>query len=343
MEYVREGRNYIITLIIILVISALWLDYISSPPGGDDTPVMFVIPKGATAAAVGTKLETAGLIRSEFIFRLLARTVRESQETKPGAYKLNRTMTMRQMLDIMGKGLISASWVTVPEGFTIRQIADKLDEKRLMAKGRFMAIANQDSYEFRNIVHIPAQSLEGYLFPDTYLVPIDADPKETVSEMLENFNKRVAKPLSLEFDKYVNGAGPVAKSEAMYRIITVASMIEREAKAPKDRSLISAVIWNRLRRGMKLEIDATVLYALGEHRTRLYKRDLAVDSPYNTYKYAGLPLGPIANPGLESIKAALHPARVSYLYYVARPDGSHIFSNTLEQHNAAKARIEHGE
>jgi UPF0755 protein len=190
---------------------------------------------------------------------------------------------------------------------------------------------------------VPSQSLEGYLFPNTYLIVLDSNPKMIVGQMLQAFKSQVAEPLSSDVVETAGNDGAQARSRALYQAVVVASMIEREAKVEKDRPLISAVIWNRLRKGMKLEVDATVQYALGEHRGRLFYSDLAVISPYNTYRNPGLPPGPISNPGLASIKAALHPANVDYLYYVARPDGSHVFSHTLEEHNAAKARIRRGD
>jgi UPF0755 protein len=252
-------------------------------------------------------------------------------------------MSLNGMLEALVRGDVAAVWVTVPEGYTIEQIADKLAEKDLVDKQEFVMLASVDAKGFDKILNIPASGMEGYLFPDTYIVPLKTDARETISDMLKTFKTKVAAPFSSEITKIAGADTPDAKAEALHRILTVASMIEREAKVPKDRPLVSAVIWNRLRRGMKLEIDATVQYALGRHRSRLFYRDLAVDSPYNTYQHPGLPPGPIANPGIASIKAALFPKKVNYLYYVARRDGSHVFSTTLAEHVAAKQRIKNGD
>lgn len=342
LNYIREGRNYIIALLV-LVSLALWLlFYLGSPVGGSMEPITVVVPKGSSAGAVGSILKNAGLIRSSMAFAFIARATYQSEQIKPGAYRFTKTMSLRKMLDIITKGDVSARWITIPEGFTARQIAQRLDKKRVVNGSAFLALTDDSASGFSSILDIPAQGLEGYLFPDTYLFPIGADPKEVASQMLETFKSKVANRFAPQIAKMADGNSPAAKAEALHKIIIIASMIEREARIPKDRPLISAVIWNRLKCGMRLNIDATVQYALGEHRDRLYYRDLAVESPYNTYIHAGLPIGPISNPGLASVEAALHPADADYLYYVARSDGSHVFSRTLQEHNAAKARIKNG-
>lgn len=336
LSFISAKRNYIIAISAILILAfVLLVRGLFAPVGNDKTPVVVIVKRGATAGAIGDILAEKGLVRSSFAFSFIARFSGESSKIKPGAYRFDQTMSGRVMLDKMVKGEVAAVWVTVPEGFTLRQIADRLAAKGLVDRDVFIQLAESGASDFSSVVNVPAQGLEGYLFPNTYLIMLDSNPKDIVSEMLESFNEQVEKPL----DADLAHTGQLSKPDALYRAITVASMIEREAKVAKDRPLVSAVIWNRLDRGMRLEVDATVQYALGEHHDRLYYRDLRVNSPYNTYLNPGLPPGPISNPGLESIKAALHPAKVDYLYYVARPDGSHIFSRTLEEHNAAIRRI----
>ncbi|MEN6520635.1 MAG: endolytic transglycosylase MltG [Armatimonadota bacterium] len=342
LEYVREGRNYLITLLVLIVLVLGSLFYLGAPVGGSTAPVMVIVPKGATAAEVGSRLKETGLVRSALGFSVIARACEEAGKLKPGEYRFNRSMSVRRMLDAMVRGDIAAVWVTVPEGFTAQQLAKRLADKRLVNESEFLTIVTACAGDFKDIVLVPSSGLEGYLFPDTYLVPLNAGSREIVTQMLKAFKSRVADPLSPEIEQIAAGADAESKGQALNRIIIVASLIEREARVPKDRALISAVIWNRLRIGMKLDIDATVQYALGEHRERLYNKDLAVESPYNTYTHPGLPPGPIANPGIESIKAALHPEKVDYLYYVARSDGSHIFSKTLSEHDAARRRVRNG-
>jgi UPF0755 protein len=244
-------------------------------------------------------------------------------------------MSLRAVIHKITEGRVDAVKVTIPEGFTVWQIADKLAENGLVDRARFLELVTHGGRSF--VAESPAgtERLEGYLFPSTYLIPVRASPREIVTQMLDTFRNQVIPELAANTDRLSVDGKPVS----VHQVVTVASLVEREAKKPADRPLVSAVIWNRLARGMRLQVDATVLYAMGEHRPRLYYRDLGIDSPYNTYTHVGLPPGPIANPGLASIRAALHPARVDYLYYVARPDGSHIFSRTLEEHNSAKTRV----
>lgn len=280
------------------------------PVGGAGSHIVD-IPKGASAGRIGRILAGNGIIRSAIGFDVLARYTGNSPKLKPGAYRLSPSMPPGEIMDKIVKGEICAKWVTIPEGFTVRRIAERLAAQGLANEGRFLDISSGN---------------EGYLFPDTYLIPLGSSEEAIMRQMQDAFDKKVKGYVSsrhsdMPFDK----------------IVILASLIEREARVPKDRPLVSAVLRNRLRIGMRLECDATVLYALGRHKNRVLYSDLAVDSPYNTYRYAGLPPGPIANPGLDCIKAALDPAKVDFLYYVARPDGSHIFTRTLAEHQHAKA------
>lgn len=341
-DYIREGKKYIIALIVLLGLS-LWATlYVESPVGGDAIPMIVVVPKGATAKSVAAALAEKGLIRSELAFRFVAQATGSSSGIKPGAYKVSRAMSISEILDKLVLGDVAAVWVTIPEGYTVEQVADRLSERGLVNHAEFAALARNGAQEFSDILNIPAQGLEGYLYPETYLIPLQPDARDVARQMLETFKSKVADSLGGEITGRTPDGEEHSKPEALHRVIIVASMIEREARVAADRPLVSAVIWNRLRIGMKLDIDATVQYALGRHRSRLYYRDLEAESPYNTYTHAGLPPGPISNPGIDSIKAAIHPAEVDYFYYVARPDGSHVFSRTLDEHNAAIRRIRGG-
>ena len=314
-----------LSLMALLLVLAWWTIRSMFIPRGGVSWHIVEIPKGASAGRIGRILAERGIIRSAVGFDLLARLTGKSAELKPGAYRLSPSMRPGDIMDKIIKGEICAKWVTIPEGFTVRQIAERLAARGLVNEDRFLYLAsNGRSF---NVAFPHGDNLEGYLFPDTYLIPIGVSEEAVIRQMLDCFNRRV-----------VGSTGHA--SMPLYEIVILASMIEREARVPKDRPLVSAVLRNRLNRGMPLEVDATVLYALGRHKSRVLYSDLEVDSPYNTYQYAGLPPGPIANPGLSCIEAALHPANVDYLYYVAKPDGSHIFSRTLaeHQHNIQLAR-----
>jgi len=327
-------RRFWLILALGVVCVALLAGYALMPASFKDERVTAVIPQGANARQAASVLKRAGAIRSAGAFVLLARLSGQAGDLKPGQYELRRNALPFQIVRKIARGEVAAGWVTIPEGYTIRQIADLLAEKGLADRKAFIGKA---LYGRAN--------MEGYLFPDTYLMPRGYGAAAAAKQMYDNFARKVWLPLNAEIrasELYELGGGSkqsATPGNRLRAVITLASLIEREAKADGDRAMISGVLWNRLRRGMKLDVDATVQYALGNHRSRLFYRDLAVDSAYNTYKNPGLPPGPIANPGLRSIQAALKPANCPYLYYVARPDGSHVFTRTLEEHNRAVAAI----
>lgn len=325
----RSRRRLIILSALALLFLASWFytHLLLSPLGGVGT-VVVQIPKGASAVRIGEILAEAKIIRSARAFSVLARIKGKTADLNPGAYKLSPSMKPAEIIDKVSRGEVCAVWVTFPEGFTIRQIAERLESRGLADAEEFAYLARHGAANFPTDFPHPPNSLEGYLFPDTYLMPLNAPADDLIREMLLCFDRRVARSLTEKV---------AASRFSLHEIITLASLIEREARVPNERPVISSVLHNRLAIGMRLEVDATVLFALGYHKNRVLYEDLEIDSPYNTYRYAGLPPGPIANPGLECIKAALSPANTDYLFYVARPDGSHIFSRTMAEHQRAKA------
>jgi len=220
--------------------------------------------------------------------------------------------------------------VTIPEGFTIAQIAQRLAQVGLDEEQRLRTAATAPAIEKALQLELPdgLRSAEGYLFPETYNFALGTTADQVVARMVEEFETR-----------FVKGPWQAVPAEArwgsLHEVVTLASLVEEEAQIESERPLIAGVLRNRLQRGMRLECDATVLYALGEHRARLTRKDLQVDSPYNTYRHTGLPPGPIYNPGLACLQAALTPAQTEYLFYAARGDAGHISSRTYEQHLAA--------
>lgn len=335
-------NNSLVWSFIVLSVIVLWFAFVAAVPAGKSDPRVVSIPKGASAKEISRILSSSGVVRSAFGFQMLAIVTGKSLSLKPGAYELSPSMTALRILDRLHRGELCAKWITVPEGFTIRQIAERLEAEGICRADVFAARAGSRGVTFRT-GYSRAGSAEGYLFPDTYLfASTQAPAAETsssqcedalIDQMLAAFERKVAKPL----------AADIAQSGmTLHEVVTLASLVEREARTSKDRPLVSAVLRNRLRKNMRLECDATVLYALGAHKDRVLYRDLNVDSPYNTYRYAGLPPGPIANPGLAAIEAALRPAPVDFLYYVAREDGSHIFSRTFEEHQRAVSAVRKG-
>jgi len=288
-----------------------------------------IIPPGASLREIAGQLRAAGLIRSPLAFIVAARLRGWSGALRHGEYALSPAMSTLEILERLARGDVILHRVTIPEGYTIAQIAATLAAQGLADQEAFLQLARQEGLTFR-LPGLPLRSnLEGYLFPDTYFFPRGLPPRQIVETMLRRFAERVPAALRAE-------AARVGLS--LHTVVTVASMVERETRMPAERPVIAGVIYNRLRRGWRLEIDATVLYALGRHAERVTAADLQVDSPYNTYRHAGLPPGPISNPGLAAIVAAVRPAAVPYLFYVLRPDGSHEFSRTLEEHQRAVRR-----
>ncbi len=326
---IRRYR-WLITLGVVLAVLAGaggWLWWQFQPVGQGSLRLVRITP-GMSARQIGQKLEKMGLVRNARAFEWVVRWRGWGNRLKPGEYELRPSMSPAQIAQLIAEGRVATSWVTIPEGYTVRQIADLLQERGVADREEFLRLATEEGDTFRASFPLP-KNLEGYLFPNTYRLPRGTGARPAIQSMVSLLEQEVYQRYRAEIEQ---------SGFTFHEILTIASLIEREAKVPEDRPLIAAVIRNRLKRGMKLEIDATVLYALGTHKSRVLYRDLEVDSDYNTYRRKGLPPGPIANPGIACVEAALRPANVDYLYYVARPDGSHIFTRSLQEHHEAVAR-----
>ena len=313
-----------------LVAFGIWR-WATAPPSGEQHPITITISHGTGGLAIGRLLQDKGVIRSAYAFVLEIRLNGAGRELKAGRYVLATDMPLHQILDALEKGpSLGAEGIriTIPEGYTLSQIADLMEAKGITdgAALRSMATDTQAIASLHADFALPEKTLEGYLFPDTYTFEPHTPPAKVLEVLLTNFGARFFRPYQQE----VQSTG-----HSLNEIITIASLIEREAMIPADRTRIAGVIENRLKRRMRLEIDATVIYALGYHKSRVLYKDLNVKSSYNTYRHVGLPPGPIANPGLPCLQAALHPEQNDYLYYVARPTGAHIFTRTAAEHASA--------
>lgn len=310
--------------------AAAGIAYLVSPVDARAQPTIVVIPHGATTPDVGRRLEASGVIRAASHFAYAARLRGVTRSLRQGEYRVSPAMPLLDIVDKIASGDVVLHAVTIPEGYTALQTVDALAAKGLGETGALRVIVRSGAgrYPYEFLRNAPGGSLEGYLFPDTYYLPRFVDEREIIGQFLQRFNEVVVPSWRLL------GAG-----RSLHDIITVASMVEREAQVPAERPLIAGVMYNRLKRGWRLEVDATVLYALGRHKSIVTYEDLKVKSPYNTYLHAGLPPGPIANPGIGAITAALSPMKTEFLFYVARPDGSHVFNKTLNEHLAAVRRI----
>lgn len=292
----------------------------SRPTG---TPVRVVVPEGATLRAAADSLGRAGVISVPSLFRVYARVTGRDRQMKPGTYLFRANTPWREVMAALtgGKGLVRS--VTIPEGFALAQIASVL-VTILEVPLDSVLVAARDTAALRHLA-VPTPTLEGYLFPDTYAFPEGTGARRAVAEMVRRFERE----WKAEWDERLSALGMTR-----HELVTLASIVEREARLAEERPVIAAVYYNRLRLGMPLQADPTVQYARGEHTARVTYPDLAIESPYNTYKHAGLPPGPIASPGGASLHAALYPDSVPYLYFMAFPDGHHEFRRTFDEHTA---------
>lgn len=290
--------------------------------------VSLAIPKGSTGRDVGRLLAEAGLIEYEGFFRLALQLDRSDTVIRHGMYELNQGLSATGLLRQIQAGPtqpleVDRVKVTIPEGLAIPQIAE------MRGDGDAYARAASDA-ELIGRLGLSAESLEGYLMPDTYFFDTEPDAAVLVRRQVEHFEQT--------YDALVREI-PGAADYDRNMIITLASLVEEEARVEEERPVIAAVLYNRLEAGMPLQMDSTLQFALGKYGQRMLNVDKEVDSPYNTYRYKGLPPGPISSPGADSIRAALSPADVNYLYFVSNADGkTHTFSATIEEHEAAVAR-----
>jgi UPF0755 protein len=290
--------------------------------------VRVVIPPGSTVRVAADSLERAGIVRSKNLFRLYASIGGHDRRIRAGTYLMSRGMSWGAVVRALTEGTGLLHTVTIPEGFAIADIAP-LVARSLGVQVESVQVAVRDS-ALRRRLDVPTPTLEGYLFPDTYSFPDGTTGRAAVETMVKRF-EQVWQP---EWSDRLQ-----ALALSRHDVLTLASIVEKEARLAPERPVIAAVYLNRLRVGMRLQADPTVQYALGAHVARLLYKDLEVDSPYNTYKYKGLPPGPIASPGRASIIAALNPAAVPYRFFVAHPDGHHEFHVDYASHARAVAAV----
>jgi UPF0755 protein len=297
--------------------------YISTPAEKGGNEQVFLVRDGSTLNEVTGELESKRIITGKRLFLLWARLMGYSRSIKAGEYRLSSAMPPLKILETLSKGIVITHPVTIPEGFTIKQIGELLEEKGLVKNEEFLAITGDPDVAKR--YGISGQSLEGYLYPDTYQFDRGLSPMSIVEVMIKHFWE-VTGPLREKIEQ---------SGMTIEEVITLASIVERETGRAEERPIIASVFLNRLKKRMRLETDPTVIYGIKDFSGNLKKKHLTQRTPYNTYVIRGLPLGPIANPGKEAIEAVLFPAKTDYLYFVSKNDGSHYFSKTLTDHNKA--------
>ncbi len=314
-------------LVLVLTAIAVRLYLLSSPAGGPAaaTPVRTIvyIEPGTRVQEIAEQLRDAGVIGSAWTFLAIAYVEGSLKRLHAGEYEFTPGMSLHEILRKLESGKVVTHQVTIPEGFTVDDIAALLATERLVDAARFSRLAHDP--QTARLLGVTGPGLEGYLFPDTYRLTRGMGEEEILRVMVTRF--RQALPPDFE-------ARCARLDLALHEVVTLASLIEKEAVLDEERPLISAVFHNRLRRSMPLQSDPTAVYGLRLKR-RITPEDLQRNTPYNTYLHAGLPPGPIANPGLASLRAAVNPGHVNFLYFVAKNDGSHYFSRTLDQHGEA--------
>ena len=273
---------------------------------------LFSIERGQNLFQIAENLEKEGLIKNRFFFNFYVLAKKSHKKLQAGKYFLSPSMSVAEIAQKIISGDVAKIVVTIPEGFTVKQIEERIGLK------------------------LPGENLEGFLFPDTYEFPIEVSGEEVVRRMRENFEKKLNTKIPQLGQSPKEAA--IQQGKSILEIITMASLIEKEVKTFEDKKLVSGILWKRLKAGMPLQVDATISYITGKKTTKISIEETQIDSPYNTYRYLGLPPGPICNPGLESILAALFPQESEYWYYLSTPDGKTIFSKTLEEHNFFKAK-----
>src|SRR6478672_2493115 len=292
------------------------------------TPARVIIPRGASFSQATDSLAKARLVGWPKMFRLYGRVIGGDRNIKPGTYLLKPGTPWSDIVSALNGGHGLVNTITIPEGYTVSQITPLL-AKTLHVPADSVEAAMRDTAMLARL-DLPNKTLEGYVFPDTYAFPVGTTARQAVREMVYSFERRW-RP---EWD-----SSAVDLKINRNDLVTMASIVEKEARLPEERPVIAAVYYNRLRKGMLLQADPTVQYALGHHVGRVLYKDLAVESPYNTYVHKGLPPGPVASPGVASLTAAANPASVPYLYFVASKDGHHEFRTTLEEHTSAVRQV----
>jgi UPF0755 protein len=325
-DSILRAIKYILVIFIasVIIFGGLLMHYSMSSISNQNTTVTVDIPTGASFFRVTKILDEAGLVKNKFLFNLLAMAKRATRVIRAGEYEFNLNLTPAAVINKLMRGDIKKYLVTIPEDFTIKDIAHRLDYFGLIDKDTFFELAKDK--RFLDSLGIQADSIEGYLFPDTYLFNRSMSTRQIMTIMVSQFWKKVTPEMAEK---------AAAMGFTVHELVTFASLIGKESGYRDEKDLISAVFHNRLKKRMRLQSDPTAVYDLEDYQGKILLSHLKRNSPYNTYVIDGLPPGPIANPGIASIRAVLSPAPVKYLFFVSRNDGTHAFSENMRQHNEA--------
>lgn len=331
MQYNKKIKiSFLILVIIILAGIYFWQGIYLPINKNSKEEIIFSIKKGEGTKEIAVNLEKEGLIKMATLFRIFTILKGVSGKLQAGDYLISLSMAIPEITEKFISGEVIKESITIIEGWNSKEIAQYLGEKGF-SKEEFLNLVKKDfSGEYNFLKDKPKNlDLEGYIFPDTYEIQKGETLEEVAHKTLQNFDKKLTQDLRKEIEK---------QNKTIFDIITMASMIEKEVKILEDKKLVSGILWERLENNIPLQVDATISFITGKKGTTILIEETKIDSPYNTYNYKGLPLGPISNPGLESIIAAIYPESSNYWYYLSTPEGKTIFSKTLEEHNIAKEK-----
>ena len=328
-------KKIVIPILIILVIALIAIPCFLYFAPVNVKDVTIEVPEGSYSSEIAGILKDNDIIRSETAYKIYLKSSGEGNDLKPGRYTFDGKLTMAEVTaQLKAGGELGEVKVTIPEGYNQQQIIYVLVEKELVTEEDFLAAAANGDYDYE---YLPAKGdnlrLQGFLYPETYLFSGNATAEQIIATMLKEFDDNFSEEWRNQL---------AADGRSVVDWVTMASIVEKEAVVEEDRPIIAGVFYNRLKEDMLLQSCATVQYSLGEVKAALSNEDVQIDNPYNTYRNYGLPPGPIASPGHDSLEAAMYPSETSYIYFVAKPNGAHIFSATYEEHLQAKSDIEAG-
>lgn len=324
-KIISSGIIFLVAVIFIYI--ALVLNYSFSPIDKNNVTVVVDIPTGSSFWKSTEILDKAGLIKNRIFFYNLAVIKNARLNIRAGEYEINTLITPWQMINKLKRGDVKIYKIIVREDLSLREIAEILDKEKLINKEIFFDLASDK--EFLKSLNIEAESIEGYLFPDTYYFNRSMNTRRIMKKMVDTFREKVTPAM-------IQKANSIGLNEQQF--VAFASMIGKESGNNFEKPFIAAVFYNRIKKGMRLQSDPTAVYDMDRFEGKVLRSHLKRQSPYNTYLIKGLPPGPIANPGLDSLKATLNPAHVDYLYFVSKNDGTHYFSSSLVEHNQAVKR-----
>jgi UPF0755 protein len=318
------------SLLFVLCFFVLWETYVPAKPGSRDI-IKYIAESGKGDEDIAWDLEKIGIIKNRYFFEAYVVLSFQHSKLQAGKYAFSPGMSVHEIVKKFVKGDIIKAKITIIEGWDVNDIAKYFEEKEICSKDDFInSIYQNYRDEFNFLSELPGSvSLEGYLFPDTYEISEGELPNNILRNILANFEKKITPELKEEI---------LSQKKSVFEIITMASIIEKEVRKMEDKKIVSGLLWKRLETGMPLQVDATVNYITGKNHRSALIADTRIDSPYNTYKYKGLPLGPISNPGMDSILAAIYPTESKYWYYLSAVNGKTIFSETLQKHNIARIK-----